>query len=57
MKGTNNQTLELKANDCSVMMVTSEGYEPKEGDVICWKGFRTEEGEWVIIEGLVFLAM
>lgn len=31
-------------------------YEPKVGDIICWKGFKKEE-KWVMTENLIFPAL
>ena len=54
MLGSNGQTLEIKHLECSVSMGTSPNYQPRAGDVICWKGFRTEGGEWVAAESIFF---
>ena len=42
IKGDNNETIDLHHLNCSISMITQKGYEPKPGDVICWKGFRND---------------
>lgn len=56
MRGKNDEILPLNHYECSVSMATQEGYEPKEGDAICWKGF-IKDGEWIVSESLFFPAV
>ena len=54
MKNAKDNLLELNVVECSVIMVIEENYKPKNGDVICWKGYRTEDEEWMILESIIF---
>lgn len=55
MRGSNGKTLDLHHADCSLSMGTIDGYEPKEGDAICWKGYE-KDGKWRVIESIIFPA-
>jgi len=37
-------------------MATQSGYDPKEGDAICWKGYQ-KDGKWIISESLFLPAL
>ena len=55
MRGNNDKTLDLKHADCSLSMSTVDRYKPKQGDAICWKGYR-EDGKWIVLESIIFPA-
>ena len=54
MLGSNGRTLDIKHLECSMSMATSPNYQPKVGDVICWKGFQNTDGEWIAAESIFF---
>ena len=53
---TNTEVFELYHLKCSVSMVTSPDYQPKQGDLICWKGFQSDFGKWIASESMIFSA-
>ena len=50
------EVFKLHHLECSVSMVTSPEYEPRRGDLICWKGFQNDDGKWVAAESVIFSA-
>ena len=53
MEGNNGEVLILNFLDCTLNMSTRKNYEPKVGDIICWKGF-FQDRRWTIMESIVF---